>query len=140
MGALEAQVTTLRQDAEETNTQRRPALEAQIRNLETELAELRDLEDVAGPVDPLASATITLAALARVVTEERAHLRTQQVLRDELRLFLGNLRLFDETGMPPSVRAEAGGDADPGCAISACSAELPTSPADLPFSSLDPVA
>ena len=29
MGALEAQVTTLRQDAEETNTQRRPALEAQ---------------------------------------------------------------------------------------------------------------
>ena len=65
--------------------------------------------------------------------EEFARLRTQQVLRNELRLFLGNLRLFDETGMPPSVRAEAGGDADPGCAISTCSTDLPTSPADLPF-------
>ena len=37
IGALRAQVTTLRQDAEAADPQRRPGLEAQIQNLEAEL-------------------------------------------------------------------------------------------------------
>ncbi len=131
---LEAQAEELRQAAEGADPQRRSALEARIRELEGELGELRDLEEEwADPVDPLSRALPTLSALARLVEEERAYLRNLQVLQDELRLFMGSLRLFDETGMPPSVRAEGGGDPDPGCPISSCPTDFAPPPADLPM-------
>ena len=133
INALEAQLTTVRRAAAEADPQRRPVLESQIRDLEAELREIRKPEDPARTIDPLSSAYVTLSALARVVTEERARLRTLRVVQDEIRLFMGNLRLFDETGMPPSVRSEGGGDPDPGCPISACPTDLALTPADVPF-------
>jgi len=137
--ALEGQAGTLRQALEDADPQRRGPLEARLRDLETEVEELRDLEEAwADPEDPLSGAIPTLSALARLVQGERARLRTLQELQDELRLFMGNLRLFDETGMPPSARAEAGGDPDPGCPISSCPTDLPLPPADLPMEHFRP--
>jgi hypothetical protein len=141
MRALEGQVATLRQAAEEAGPQRRPAMEARIRELEAELTELRELEDRAPPVDPLSSEVPTLAALAELVAVEYSRQSTLQLLQDELRLFMGHLRLFDETGLPPSVRAEAGGDPDPGgaCPITCpLPSPPPPPPADLPMDHFRP--
>jgi len=111
--ALEAQA------AREPVGQRRQALQAEIE-------ELRSSEAPVTTATLFASEAATLGALARIVADERADLRTLSRLQDELRLFLGNLRLFDETGMPPSARSDAGSGTDPGSGCGAC--EIPTSP------------
>ncbi len=136
--ALETERENLRRAAAEAEPQERRQMEARLEGLAAELEELRRLEDSSDTADPLAAARSTLSALARIVAEERARLGTLNRLQDELRLFLGTLRLFDETGMPPSARAEGGGDTDagPGCAT-VCGLPSPdattSSPADLPI-------
>jgi hypothetical protein len=127
--ALEAGIGAHRDAARAADPGERPGLEARGRELEAELAELRAPEaevvslrppHATGEApDPLASAVPALWALARVVAEEHARLLDRHRLQDELRLFLGRLQLFDETGMPPSVGAD-GGDPDAGCPITAC--------------------
>jgi hypothetical protein len=139
--ALEGQLAIVRQAAENADLQRRPALEARVRDLETELDELREMDDRAPPVDPLSSEAPTLISLARLAAEENVRLRALRGLQDDLRLFMGNLRLFDETGMPPSVRAEGGGDPDPGgpCPITCpLPSPPPAPPADLPMEHFRP--
>ena len=139
--ALEGQVATVRQAAEDADPQRRPALEARVRDLETELDELREMDDRAPPVDPFSSEAPTLTSLAQLAAREDARLRALRMLQDDLRLFMGNLRLFDETGMPPSVRAEGGGDPDPGgpCPITCpLPSPSPSPPADLPMEHFRP--
>jgi len=141
MGALEALAVALQIAAEDADPRQRPAFEEQIEELESELEELRDQGDSTDAVDPLSSAAPTLSALTRIVARERARLRTIRRLQDERRLFLGNLRLFDETAMPPSVRGEAGSESEPdvgcGCGIPP---PPPTmgSPADLPLEHFSP--
>lgn len=76
---------------------------------------------------PLLLAALDVAAAARA-REARA-----VALGEELRLFQGGLRLFDETGMPPSARAQSGGDPGPGCPVSSCPAEAAFLPADAPW-------
>jgi hypothetical protein len=92
-----------------------------------------------GRSDPLAQAMPTLRALAAVVAEEQHRLRSLHRHQDELRLFLGTLRLFDETGMPPSSRGDASGDPDPGCPVTACPI-TGGSPADVPLAHFQPGA
>jgi hypothetical protein len=71
------------------------------------------------------------------VGDEHAQLMKRHALQGELRLFLGNLRFFDETGMPPAARSEGGGDPDPGCPVSACPI-TGLSPADVPLAHARP--
>jgi hypothetical protein len=138
--ALEGQVATLRQALQDADPQRRPALEARLRELETELGPLHELEREPPAAHPLSLHTTTLAALAHTAGGELARLRNLRTLQDELRLYMGNLRLFDETGMPPSLRAQTGGDPDPGgtCPIGCPVTEPPPAPADLPLDHFRP--
>jgi hypothetical protein len=107
------------------------------REAEQELDRLRATGAGGEAADPLASIAPALSDLARVVAEEHARAVTRHGLQDELRLFLGNLRLFDETGMPPSAGTDAGGDPDPGCPVSACPL-TGFSPADVPLAHVGP--
>jgi hypothetical protein len=118
--ALEAGIGAHRDAARAADPGERPGLEARGRELEAELAGLRELVGPGEAPDPLPSAGPALWALARVVAEEHARLLDRHRLQDELRLFLGRLQLFDETGMPPSAGADGGGDPDAGCPITAC--------------------
>jgi hypothetical protein len=95
--------------------------------------------EAAGTGDPMATAAATaaLSALAGIVADEHARLMKRHALQGELRLFLGNLRLFDETGMPPAARSEGGGEPDPGCPVSACPI-TGLSPADVPLAHARP--
>lgn len=88
--------------------------------------------------DRLATAP-ALASLARIVAHEHARLMARDGLRDELRLFLGGLRLFDETGMPPTARGGDGGEPDPGCPVTSCPIGG-VSPADVPLTHAEPGA
>ena len=116
------------QVAREENGDRRIALEAELR-------QLRALDNSVDLTHPFQSAANTLNALSQIVAEERARLSTLRRLQDELRLFLGNLRLFDETGMPPSVRSDAGSGTDPGvgCTLGISALPATVSPGDLPL-------
>jgi hypothetical protein len=138
--ALESQVATLRQTLRDADPQRRRALEARLRELETELGPLHELDEEPPGAHPLSLQTATLAALTHVAAGELARLRNLRSLQDELRLYMGNLRLFDETGMPPSLRAQTGGDPDPGgtCPIGCPVSEPPPAPADLPLDHFRP--
>jgi hypothetical protein len=118
--ALEARIASHREAARAGDPGERPGLEARVGELEAELAGLRGSDGAGEAPDPLASAAPALSALARVVAEEHARLLDRHRLQEELRLFLGRLQLFDETGMPPSAGADGGGDPDAGCPITAC--------------------
>ena len=132
ISVLESRVASLRRAAADADPSQRASVEAQARSLEAEADALRADEGDFEAEDPLAPAAPTLSALARVVAEEHERLEALQALQEELRLFLGDLRLFDETGMPPSARSGEGGEQDPGCEPSAC-AVGGASPADLPL-------
>lgn len=139
--SLEDRVAYLLRNARDAPPAERRALEAEARDLEKEAEALRTRgrgEEAPSP-DPLRSASGILANLARIVKEEHERLQDLQVLQDELRLFLANLRLFDETGLPPSARAGEGGGSGPGCPPSACPVG-PSSPADLPLAHAQPGA
>jgi hypothetical protein len=138
--ALEGQVATLRQALQDADPQRRPALEARLRELETELGPLHELDGEPPAAHPLSLHTATLTALTHMAAGELERLRNLRTLQDELRLYMGNLRLFDETGMPPSLRAQTGGDPDPGgtCPIGCPVTEPPPAPADLPLDHFRP--
>ena len=71
------------------------------------------------------------------MAEEHEHLSILRTQQEELRLFLGDLRLFDETGMPPAGRSGGGGDQGPGCEPAACSI-TGSSPADVPLAHFQP--
>jgi hypothetical protein len=132
VSALDARVSSLSQAAAVAERAERLELETQIQELKGEVAKLRGAEEVEEANDPLDSADRTLAAFALVVAEEYDRLRNQQALQEELRLFLGDLRLFDEMNMPPSARSGGGGSEDPGCGPSACAVGA-GSPADIPM-------
>jgi hypothetical protein len=118
--ALEAAIASALRAAREADPQERSELEVRIRQLQGELARVQSMGGGDETPDPLASAAPALSALARVVADEHARVMNRRALQDELRLFLGNLRLFDDTGMPPSTRTDGGGDPDAGCPVSAC--------------------
>lgn len=107
-------------------------------DLELQLTGHGHREDPHGRDDPLTRAIPTLRALAGAVAEERQRLGALRRRHDELRLFLGTLRLFDETGMPPAARGDGGGDPDPGCPVTSC--PMPGSPADVPLAHFQPGA
>jgi hypothetical protein len=86
----------------------------------------------AGAPELTAAAGAALSALAGIVAAEHGRLMRRHALQDELRLFLGHLRLFDETGTPPAARSDGGGDPDPGCPVTACPI-TGFSPADVPL-------
>ncbi len=134
--ALEARAASLRQAAEAADSAERPGLEARVRELNAELEALRDRDTRVARAAPLDTAAATLSALAEVVAEEQRRLETLQRVQDELRLFLGGLRLFDETGMPPSGGGEAGGDPGAGCPPAAC--PISGSPGDVPLAHFQP--
>lgn len=135
--ALEARVSALSQRAKSAPPTERASLEARIRGLlaESEAVQAREPKDP-GP-DPLKNELETLLGLVNVVLDEQARLETLGAAREEVRLFLGGLRLFDETAMPPSARSAGGGDGGPGCDPSACSVSG-SSPADLPLNLVQP--
>lgn len=134
---LETRAASLRQAADGADPRERASLEARSCELDAEVGELRALGDPTEIAHPLSAAAHTLSALAGVVAEERARLRTRQVLQDELRIFMGGLRIFDETGMPPSARSEGGGDPGSGCDVT-CPVDPALSPADLPMEHFRP--
>jgi hypothetical protein len=138
--ALEGQAATLRQALQDADPQRRPSLEARLRELEAELGPLHELEGEPPAAHPLSPHSTTLTALTHMAAGELTRLRNLRTLQDELRLYMGNLRLFDETGMPPSLRAQTGGDPDPGgtCPIGCPVTEPPPAPADLPLDHFRP--
>ncbi len=135
---LEGQCEAARRAAGEADPEGRPALEVQARALQAEIDALRTPERRGMGVHPLRAGASTLSALERVVAGERARLHRLERIRDELRIFLGYLRVFDETGMPPSVRAETGGAAEPGCDPSSCPTGFSASPADMPLEHVRP--
>jgi hypothetical protein len=106
--------------------------------LEMQFTGLGHREDPPGRDDPLTRASPALRALAGAVAEERQRLGALGRRHDELRLFLGTLRLFDETGMPPAARGDGGGDPDPGCPVTSC--PMPGAPADVPLTHFQPGA
>ncbi len=120
-------------------------LEAEYAEADSALCALNAAADTAGAVvdpvraaHPLSSAARTLSGLARVVLHERRRLRTIERLQGELRLFMGNLRILDETGMPPSVRTASGGDPGTGgCGIPSCPIDVGR-PADMPLEHFEP--
>jgi hypothetical protein len=129
---LEAQAVAARSAAGAgVEATERAAWEATARRLEDELAGLRGGRSAVERPHPLAGYGAAVAALAEVVAEERARLGRLQAIQDELRVFLGYLRVFDETGMPPSARAESGGSGDPGCPVTACATDAVGLPGDL---------
>lgn len=137
IAALAGRAASLRRAAEGAAPQRRETLEARARELGREVQELRALEGEVITPGPLDSATGTLTALARIVAAEHRRLGRLGELKEELRLFLGSLRLFDETSMPPSARSGGDGGTGPGCPPTACPV-AGSSPADLPLTHLRP--
>ncbi len=130
---LEDQVAALRRSADGADPQGRAALAEQIGDLEAEVRQLR-AEDARAPAPhPLSPGASALSTLLRAVRAESARLGTLRSLQDELTIFMGWLRVFDETGLPPTVRAESGGASEPGCAITACSADMAATAGDLPL-------
>ncbi len=141
---LEVEVDAVRDAAAAADPGDRAALEFRLTELAAELADLRGMAELPGRVDPggadpLEPSAWLLSALAGVVEEERRRLGALRGLQDELRLFLGNLRLFDETGLPPTARGDGGGEPDPGCPVSSCPI-TGGSPGDVPLSHLRPEA
>lgn len=159
---LASEAASLRESAERAIPQEKASLEARARAAEEEAEGLRTLAEAAGagtrheeargarpgrigptswPEDSEgrlpASARSSLMTLARVAAEEHARLSELEILQEDLRLFLGELRLFDETGLPPSARAGEGGGGDTGCLPTSC-AVGGASPADLPLAHLRP--
>lgn len=128
---LERQAAAARQAAATADPRERAAWETNARGLEHEVAELRGETSAIADPHPLSRPGSALGALAGVVAHERAKLGRLRMLQDEMRVFLGYLRLFDETGMPPSARAESGGSGDPGCPVTACAADAVGVPGDL---------
>jgi len=127
-------MASLEEQLLEANTMVR---ETQARALEAEVEGLWVGEggvEVAGPLD---SAAGTLSALARVVADEFERLKALRSLQEELRLFLGDLRLFDGMNLPPSARSGGEGGQDPGCSPVAC-AITGSSPADVPLMNVQP--
>jgi hypothetical protein len=120
ISALEAGIASVRASVRTTSPRERPALEARIRDLEAEVTRLRGLDRPTQGPALLSTATVALSTLAGAVAEEHARLMHRHGLQDELRLFLGSLRLFDETGMPPASRTDGGSAPDPGCPVTAC--------------------
>lgn len=138
ISALGARIASLRQAAAAADPQESGELEGQARTLEEEVNLLRSGWETPQATDPLESASGTLLAMAELAAVERARLETVQLLQEELRLFLGDLRLFDETAMPPSAGGGGGsGEQDPGCQPSAC-AFGEGSPADVPLTHARP--
>ncbi len=133
LSVLEDQAAALRGSAEGADPQRRAALTEEMGDLEVKIGELRTEEVRARAPHPLSSGGAALSALVRSVREERARLRTLQSLQDELKIFMGYLRVFDETGLPPTARGESGGASEPGCGATACSTDLAATPADVPL-------
>jgi hypothetical protein len=129
--ALESQAASLLRTAAGAEGSNREDMEARGRKLKAEAEALRKMQREVKAVGPLDSAEETLVALADVVAEEHERLQGQWIQQEELRLFLGTLRLFDEMSMPPSARAGGGDSQDPGCQPSAC-AIGGASPADVP--------
>lgn len=139
--ALRSRMEMLREEAQAADPERREELEAEIKELGAELDRVGAVDLQAERVDPLAVAGAELTELGKIITREYARLRTITVLQDELRLFMGNLRLFDETSMLPSGQGAGGGDGepDPGCPGSVC--PLPgdaVAPADRPMEHFRP--
>jgi len=134
--ALEARAASLRQAAETADSTERPGPAARVRELEAELEALRARDTRVARAAPLDTAAATLSALAEVVAEEQRRLSTIQMVQDELRLFLGSLRLFDETSMPPSGGGEAGGDPGAPCPPAAC--PISGTPGDVPLAHVRP--
>lgn len=137
VGALEAGIAADREAARTADPRDRSVLETRIREMEAEVAALRGSRLSSESPDPMARGVAALGALARVVAEEHARLMKRHALQGELRLFLGNLRLFDETGMPPAARSDGGGAPDPGCPVSTCPVTA-LSPADVPLAHARP--
>lgn len=120
--ALEARIERLRAAAD-TAAAVRDSLLARARALEAERSALE--RGAPGGVDSGAGAALAgvesaVASLARIAAEERDRLATLDRLRDELRVFVGGLRLFDETGMPPSARSGTDDEPGAGCPVSSC--------------------
>ena len=132
VSTLDSRAATLRRSAADADAPRRQGLETQAHELEGEADALRTVGVEPEVEDPLESGTRTLSALAHVIAEEHDRFRSLQVQQEELRLFLGGLRLFDEMSMPPSARAGGSGEQDPGCGPSACAVGA-ASPADVPM-------
>ncbi|MFW5951244.1 MAG: hypothetical protein ACOCVZ_03910 [Gemmatimonadota bacterium] len=136
--ALEARAAAIAERIAAADPDRRADLRRQAEALNAEIEALRDPATTGELPDPLESATATLVALAGVVEEEHRRLAAREVVEEELRVFLGGLRLFDEMSMPPSARADGGGSG-PGCPPSAC----PISggaPGDVPLTHSQPGA
>lgn len=138
--ALEGRAAALRHAAQGSPAGERPTLEARARALEAELTRLRGAGAEGPGPHPFDGADQALSSLAVVVGEEGERLRATQGLEDELRLFMGYLRVFDETGVPPSARAGSGGTGEPGCPVSTCPTDLSGAPADLPLEHARPEA
>ena len=134
---LEARLDSLRMVRAGATTGERPTLEEEIRELEEELAWLRGGERGPAATGLLQDERETLSYLARVAAREHQRLYRLRGLQEELRLYLGDLRLMDETSMPPSARSGGGGDQDPGCPPVSCGV-TGASPADVPFSHVQP--
>jgi hypothetical protein len=134
---LEAGIVADREAARAADRRGRSVIETRIREREAEVAALRGAGLSSEAPGPMATATAALSALAGIVTDEHARLMKRHALQGELRLFLGSLRLFDETGMPPAARSEGGGDPDPSCPVSACPI-TGLSPADVPLAHARP--
>jgi hypothetical protein len=137
VAALEVGIAADREAARAADGRDRYVLETRLRELEVEVATLGGTGLSSEAADRVATGTAALVALAGIVAEEHARLMKRYALQGELRLFLGNLRLFDETGMPPANRSEGGGDPDPGCPVSTCPI-TGLSPADVPLAHVRP--
>ncbi|MFO7893191.1 MAG: hypothetical protein R6U63_05625 [Longimicrobiales bacterium] len=109
---------------------------ARLAEVEAELRRLRATDSGPGRADPLEGAA-PIAALTGVVDTEYRRAVTLNAMREELRLFMAGLRLFDETGMPPSARAGGGGETDPGCPPVACPISE-SAPGDVPLDHFRP--
>jgi hypothetical protein len=122
--ALEARIQRLRTAATDTaaTAQTRDSLRARARALEEERATLerRARAGARGQGGVWSGPAPEMVALAGVVAEEQRRLETLDGLRDELGVFVAGLRLFDETGMPPSARSGAGDEPGAGCPIASC--------------------
>lgn len=138
--ALEGRAEAARRAADDAPPGERPALEAQARALEAELTRLHGAGAEGPGPHPFDGADQAISSLAVAVEEEGARLRAAQGLEDELRLFMGYLRSFDETGVPPTARAESGGTGEPGCPVSTCPSDLSGAPTDLPLEHARPEA
>lgn len=98
--------------------------------------EVADLAAGADPLrhpHPIRGHEDALGALARAVEMEAVREAASRRRAGEMRLLLGSLRLFDETGMPPSGRTQSGSGGEPGCPTSSCPTDLAFLPADAPW-------